>query len=117
MSGKRNLARIFARRWWAHYPEKHSAICDRCNGTLKRDEGCLVAGTFGADMVCESCFNPETHDPLDFDAFRARLQGKSPEEISAEAFGRSPLGIAVIVVACVLFYGGIGWIIWRSLAG
>lgn len=42
-----------ATQWWKKQA-RNDAICDRCNGTIPRDEGYYSEGIYG-DIVCEQC--------------------------------------------------------------
>ncbi|HUG68922.1 MAG TPA: hypothetical protein VMM76_14330 [Pirellulaceae bacterium] len=76
MSHEKALARLYARDWWEDNPDRVSGICDRCNCDLKRSEGCLIC-YMGVSLICESCFDPSMHDPLDYKTFKRQQEGLS----------------------------------------
>jgi hypothetical protein len=93
------LAQQYARDWWAAYPERWSAICDRCSSDIQRNEGCLVEG-MGLDLICNDCF--DGHTPANFKKYRAKLDALKARH-SGKLTAENVLGIGFAIV----FWGAV----------
>jgi hypothetical protein len=101
-TSRQRLAQQYARDWRAAYPEKHSAVCDRCNLEIKRTEGCLVAGD-GLDLNCDDCY--DGHTPRNYHAYRARLNAMRAMHENKS----TPLATAAAVILEILFWIAVIW--------
>jgi hypothetical protein len=102
VTSQQRLAQQYARDWWAAYPERGSAVCDRCNSEIKRTEGCLVEG-YGLDLICDDCY--DGHTPGNYHAYRARLDAMRAKHEKK----LSPLATAAAAIFGILFWAAVIW--------